>query len=273
MPRWSLESGWAALALMAVMSAAIAVKSPVLLLASTATTGTETTDSIDIRGKRLPLRIYGQRGHPPVVLSSGDGGWVHLAPHVADALAKAGFFVVGVDTKAYLENFTSRAATLRAEDEPRDFAALAAYAARGSSVKPILVGVSEGAGLSVLAATDPVNKAAIAGIVALGLPNVNELGWRLKDSLIYLTHGVPNEPTFRTEDVIERVVPTPLAAIHSTGDEFVSVAEIERVLAHARDPKRLWVVAASDHRFSDNLTEFDRRLLEAIAWVRANAKE
>ena len=35
----------------------------------------------------------------------------------------------------------------------------------------------------------------------------------------------------------------------------------------AREPKRLWIVEASDHRFSDNLTEFERRLLEAIAWV------
>jgi hypothetical protein len=26
-------------------------------------------------------------------------------------------------------------------------------------------------------------------------------------------------------------------------------------------------VKAADHRFSDNLPEFDRRLLEAIAWI------
>jgi hypothetical protein len=28
--------------------------------------------------------------------------------------------------------------------------------------------------------------------------------------------------------------------------------------------------ATADHRFSDNLAEFDGRLLEAIAWVRQN---
>ena len=43
------------------------------------------------------------------------------------------------------------------------------------------------------------------------------------------------------------------------------------MLARAQEPKRLWVVKASDHRFSDNLKEFDRRLLEAIAWINQNA--
>jgi fermentation-respiration switch protein FrsA (DUF1100 family) len=106
--------------------------------------------------------------------------------------------------------------------------------------------------------------------VGLGLPDINELGWRWKDSLIYLTHGVPSEPTFSAASVVARVAPLPLAAIHSTKDEFVSKAELDRVLAAAGDPHRLWMITASDHRFSDNLPEFDARLLDALAWVAAN---
>ena len=89
--------------------------------------------------------------------------------------------------------------------------------------------------------------------------------------MIYLTHTTPHEPTFSAAAIIARVSPVPVAAIHSTGDEFVSIAEVERVLDAARAPKRLWIVNAVDHRFSGNLPEFDRRLLEAIAWVRANS--
>jgi dienelactone hydrolase len=245
----------------------------VALLSSTATASAQTTESLTIRGKPQALRLYGQRGNPPVIVSSGDGGWIHLGPHVAETLAAHNFFVVGVDVKAYLESFTLGSTTLRPEDEPRDYAALAAYAAKGSSQKPILIGVSEGAGLSVLAATDPSTKAAIAGVIGLGLPDLNELGWRWRDSLIYVTHGVPKEPTFSTQAIVDRVAPTPLAAIHSTQDEFVPLAEAQRIIESARDPKRLWVIKASDHRFSDNLAEFDQRLLEAIAWVRSSAKE
>jgi hypothetical protein len=43
------------------------------------------------------------------------------------------------------------------------------------------------------------------------------------------------------------------------------------VIDGAGEPKKLWVVKAADHRFSDNLPEFDRRLIEAMAWVSQNA--
>lgn len=234
-------------------------------------TATRATDVVMLRGRPQVVHLYGMRGGDPVIVSSGDGGWIHLGPQVAATLASAGCFVVGFDVKAYLESFTSGAATLRAEDEPTDYRTLAEYAARGASRKPILIGVSEGAGLSVLAASDPSAKRMIAGVIGLGLTERNELGWRWKDAAIYLTHGVPDEPTFATSSVIARIGPLPLAAIQSTGDEFASPADVERAIARASEPKRLWIVPARDHRFSDNEIEFDRRLLEALAWVRANA--
>jgi hypothetical protein len=230
-------------------------------------TSAQIRETVTIRGQNQSLRLYGTRGGIPVVVSSGDGGWIHLGPHVAEVLAAHGFFVVGLDVKAYLERFTSRNTTLRAEDEPADFEMIADFAARGSRAKPILIGVSEGAGLSVLAAGDPRLKTQIAGVIGLGLPDVNELGWRWKDALIYVTHGRPNEPTFRTSTIVDRLAPVPLGAIHSTHDEFVPVAEVQRVLEGAKDPKKLWIINAADHRFSDNLAEFDKCLLEAISWI------
>ncbi len=139
---------------------------------------------------------------------------------------------------------------------------------RRSGKKPTLVGVSEGAGLSVLAATDPGTKTLIAGVIGLGLPDLNELGWRWRDSLIYLTHGVPNEPTFSAVAIVKNVAPLPLGAIHSSEDEFVPLSEVQRIIQGAGEPKKLWIVKASDHRFSDNQPEFDRCLMEAIAWVK-----
>ena len=241
------------------------------MLAADRSAQAQTRDALVMRGHAQSLRLYGTRGGPPVIVSSGDGGWMHLGPHVAETLAAKGFFVVGFDVKAYLESFTSGSVTLRPEDEPGDYKALADFAARGSTQKPILIGASEGAGLSVLAATDPQTKRSIAGVIGLGLPDLNELGWRWKDSLIYVTHGVPKEPTFSTAAIVGRVSPTPLAAIHSTQDEFVALSEVQKVLDAAKEPKKLWIVKASDHRFSDNLAEFDRRLLEAIAWINQNA--
>ena len=227
----------------------------------------QTQETVTIRGQTQSLHLYGTRGGIPVIVSSGDGGWIHLGPHVAEVLAAKGFFVVGFDVKAYLERFTSGGTTLRPEDEPNDYRVIADFAARGTNEKPILVGVSEGAGLSVLAARDPRIKAEIAGVIGLGLPDLNELGWRWKDAMIYLTHGTPNEPTFSVSSIVDGVAPVPLGAIHATRDEFVPIAQVQHVLECAKEPKRLWIIKAADHRFSDNLAEFDRCLLEAITWI------
>jgi len=242
----------------------------ILWLSSASLAWSQPKQTIVIRGHEQTLHLYGSPQADPIIVSGGDGGWIHLGPHVAEFLSRRGFFVVGFDVRAYLESFTTARSTLRPEDEPGDYKVLADFARTQTGRKPLLIGVSEGAGLSVLAATDPQTRTAIAGVIGLGLPDLNELGWRWKDAMIYLTHRTPDEPLFSVASIVDRVAPAPLAAIHSTHDEFVPVAVIERVLRGAKDPKRLWIVSASDHRFSDNLGEFDRRLLEAIAWVKAN---
>ena len=223
--------------------------------------------AVAIRGQSQALHVYGSPAGYPVVISSGDGGWIHLAPHAAEVLAAHGYFVVGFDVKTYLSDFTHGAATLDVADEPGDYRVLTDYAERLTGRRPILMGVSEGAGLSVLAASDPRSHQYIAGVVALGLPDTNELGWRWNDAVIYLTHGVPNEPTFKVSSLVDRVAPLPLAVIHATGDEFVPLAEVERLMSSAHDPKKLWIVGASNHRFSDNVGEFDARLIEAVQWI------
>ncbi len=251
------------------MAAVLAVAA--IACAATASPPGSTTDTLSIRGRPQTLHIYGRRGGNPIVVSSSDGGWVRLGPHVAELLASHGNFVVGLDSKAYLESFTAGRAGVRTEDEPCDFEALIDYASRGSQSRPVLVGVSEGAGLSVLAATDPEVKQNIAGVIGIGLPDVTELGWRLRDSIIYLTHGIPDEPTFSTAAIVDRVAPVPLVVIHASHDEFVPLQDVTRILEHARDPKQLRVIEASNHRFVDALPSFDAQMIDAVAWARQHA--
>ncbi len=226
--------------------------------------------TFSLRGHEQTLRLYGPPDGAPILLSSGDGGWVHLAPQIAVTLAEHGYFIVGFDVRAYLAGFTTSTTALQPNDEPKDYAALARFAQRGGR-KPILVGVSEGAALSLLAATDPETKELIAGVIGVGLPDRAELGWRWRDAIIYLTHTLPKEPTFSTADIAGAVAPIPFAAIHSAHDEFVPLADVERVVNSARDPKRLWIIDASNHRFSDKVPEFNARLLEALAWIGEHA--
>jgi dienelactone hydrolase len=223
--------------------------------------------TLTLRGHDQALHLFGTRGGRPAIVASGDGGWVHLGPAVAAFLAGQGYFVVGLDSKAYLSSFTTKTATLTPDDVKADFRALVSFAAGGGSARPLLVGVSEGAGLAALAATDPAVQSGALGVIGLGLGDRNELGWRFRDSIIYLTKGVPDEPTFSVLSLADHIAPVPLAVLNSSHDEFVPEAEVRRIMDRARDPKRLSIVPAVDHRFSDNAAGMQRALLEAIAWI------
>jgi pimeloyl-ACP methyl ester carboxylesterase len=224
-------------------------------------------ETIILRGHEQHVQVYGTPDQPVAIVSSGDGGWMHLGPHIAETLAAHGYRVIGFDVRSYLADFTTSASTLSVKDVPSDYLALVNAATRGGTRRVLLVGVSEGASLSVLAATDPRVQSRVDGVIALGLPDEAELGWRWMDTMIYITHGQPWEPMFSTASVVAHMTPVPLAAIHSTHDEYVPLDEVGRVMAAAGDPKRLWVINAANHRFSDNLGGCDAALFDATAWI------
>jgi type IV secretory pathway VirJ component len=258
-----------------MMRASTAQASPATTASATATAtaaaaaAAERVVPLDIRGHQQSLHVSGPPDGDPIVVSSGDGGWMHLGPQVASFLANQGYFVVGFDARAYLASFTTWNGTgLRPEDEPGDYARVVAFAARATGRKVLLVGVSEGAGLSVLAATDPTTRRSVRGVIGLGLGDVNELAWRWRDAVIYITKGIPHEPTFSAKSIVHRVAPVPLAMIHSSRDEYVPVTEAAALIEQATEPKRLWVVPAADHRFSNNRPAFERAVSEALQWIR-----
>jgi dienelactone hydrolase len=228
----------------------------------------QTSFNFDIRGKTQQLQLYGPENGNPVILSSGDLGWAGLVVHVAEFLSGRGYRVIGFNTREYLSGFTTRNSTLNPADVPRDYKSLIDLVRQKSAVKPVLAGISEGAGLSVLAATDPSVRAAVQGILGLGLPDENELGWKWQDFTIWITKKAPNEPSFMVEDIIGKVSPTPLAEIHSTHDEFLPLDKAKAMFARAGEPKKMWVIEAANHRFSDNRDELDRRILEALEWIK-----
>lgn len=228
-----------------------------------------TTETFTIRGHKQTLHIYGSRTGDPVILSSGDGGWIHLAPHVAELLAQFGYRVIGFDSRAYLSSFTSNAGTLQQDDVIDDYGALVTYASQKGKRPPLLIGVSEGAGLSVLAASGKQINPLVDGVIGIGLGNMNELGWRWSDATIYLTHHLPHEPLFSVMSLVNRLSPLPLALIHSLHDEYAPAADADRIVHAAAGPAKLWSINASNHRFEGSTGEFDRRLLEAIEWVSA----
>jgi dienelactone hydrolase len=247
-----------------------------LLLAQAAPARGPRPVSFALRGVKQTLHLYDpqpSKAEPPVVLvASGDGGWHTFITEIAEYLARQGYPVVGLDAKDYLETL-SKPKALEPGQVTGDFATVIRFAESQSNAKSaVLLGWSEGAGLAVLGGLDPSVRPTLLGVVAIGLPELNELAWRWSDSVIYVTHKVPNEPTFNCKDYVGKLAPLPLAMIQSTHDDFVPVATAREIFARAQQPKQFALIDARSHRFDGQREAFWQALDRALAWFESAPK-
>jgi pimeloyl-ACP methyl ester carboxylesterase len=225
-----------------------------------------------LRGQAQEVHYYAAAGRKSGVLLflPGDGGWRGFAIDIANGASSCGYDVFGWDTKGYLESFTPGKSTLTESDVVADFRAMAGVLTRGRPENLVVGGWSEGAGLALLGAAAPENRAAFRGLLAIGLPVRGFLGWKLADNITYLTKRDPNEPHFDSAPLLPRVSPLPLAMIHSSGDEYVKPDVARWMFDAAAQPKRFFLVQARDHHYAGNQREFFRVLREALEWIRAD---
>jgi type IV secretory pathway VirJ component len=231
-----------------------------------------------LRGRHLTLTIY--RPAVPrakvkgtIIMGSGDVGWVGLAVSMSGFLSSNGYTVIGLNAREYLAEFTTRGgAHLTTSEVPEDYAKLAEFLrARGLLDSPVIVsGVSEGAGLAVLAASAPANHSWIHGVITMGLPGTAELAWRWTDFTSWITKKDSGEPSFAARDFLAGISPVPLYMIQSTHDEYVTEREYRELEAAARPPKKLALIDAANHRFTDKIAELRSQYVAALAWMQSN---
>jgi type IV secretory pathway VirJ component len=232
---------------------------------------------ISIRGQTLTISIYKPHGpaRGTIVMGSGDVGWVGLAVALAEDFSKQGYLIVGINVRQYLASYTSGKAHVQTTDVPADYRTICdRVRQRETLTRPlVLSGVSEGAALAVLAASEAKNHDWIDGVITMGLPATAELAWRWTDIGAWITKRDANEPSFSPADVIARVSPLPLCMIQSKKDEYVLRSDYEKLLATAREPKRLTLIDASNHRFTDKPVELRRAFTDGLTWIHASRGE
>lgn len=229
------------------------------------------SEKLEIRGQAVDLTVYPARGSArgTILMASGDVGWVGLAASLADEYSAQGYVVVGLNVRQYLSTFTTSKTHLQPSDVPGDYRIILGYAReKGLLTRPVIVsGVSEGAALAVLAASDAHNHDWIDGVITMGLPPTAELAWRWSDSLSWVTKRDAAEPSFSPHEVIASVSPVPLYMIQSTRDEYVAPSDYERFRATAKEPKQLVLIDASNHRFTDRRKELSAAFTQGLAWI------
>lgn len=226
-------------------------------------------NTLALRGQNLDVYYFpatGARLNHKVLFAPGDGGWRGWAITLAQQMASWGYDVYGFDTKTYLTSFTGKT-PLKETDVMSDFRQIAQWVNKGSNERLTLLGWSEGAGLAVLAAACPENKRTFNGLITLGLGDENVLAWTWRDNLTYLTKGKPSGPAFHVSGYMSRIAPLPYQMIQASQDEFVSFDEAKQLATAAREPKRISVIQANNHRFDGNVGEFYRTLREGLQWM------
>lgn len=227
--------------------------------------------NVTVRSRTIPLSIYRPSGasRGTIVMGSGDVGWVGLAVSMAEELSARGYLVVGLNVRHYLAAFTSGKEHLEPADVAADYRLFADAARQKFAAGPrvVVAGVSEGAALAVLAASDPKNRAWIAGVITLGLPATAELAWHWSDLWAAAMKKDAAEPSFKVADYLPRIAPVPLCMIQSKKDEYVPPSDYEKFRVLAGRPSQLVLIDASNHRFTDRRPELSRAVADGLEWI------
>ena len=246
----------------------------VLLLGAAPGGGGPRKVTVYLRGKAQTVRIYDPPAGAPrrpvqVLVTSGDLGWLGISGDVPGYLQERGYRVIGLNAQSYEVAFTGpHGAHLDAAQIPGDFDTIM-EAVSADSLFPasfVSVGVSEGAGLAVLAMGQSGASEMCRGVIGLGLPVRTALAWRWTDFPSWITKAEPHEAEAATEDYLVGMR-VPLVVIHSLHDEYDPIDKVRAILARAPVPTHFIAVDAPNHRFSRRTGQVLALVDSSIVWI------
>jgi hypothetical protein len=131
----------------------------------------------------------------------------------------------------------------------------------------VLVGVSRGAGLSVVAAGQRALRPSIAGVLAIALTKEEEYVKGLRP-LRLRRAGAPQGPEMvEVYEYLPRLGGMPIAVIQSTGDDYLS-ADAARVLFGPDNPHRWFQpVQSRNHSFGGARPQLYDAMSRSLAWI------
>ncbi len=231
---------------------------------------------ITLYGHPLDVHLARPRGilplRPLLLYATGDGGFRGNDKRLFQELASFGYPVAGFSARTYLKNLGYVADTTTPEKLARDYEALIDFAERAlmlpANTPVVLVGLSRGAGLSVVAAGQPRLERRVAGVVAIALTKEEEYvqHWRLRRGK--LPPGTPRRELVEI-DTYEYLhqLPSPVAVIQSTHDWYLPARQARERFGPDTATRRLSAIDAVDHSFAGGRDEMYRQTRNSLDWI------
>jgi virulence protein VirJ len=207
------------------------------------------------------------RSHPLLVFATGDGGMHRKDLDAYHHLVALGDPIVGFDAHDYVTHLGGDEATTPsrlAADYQRIIEA-ARQVLHVSTAQPVvLVGVSRGAGLSVVAAGERIAGASIAGVVAVALTQEEEyVRWHRR----LPAGGAGNRVIVDVYEYLPRLQDMPIAVIQSTRDSYLPAAAARALFGPDTPHRRFQAIDAANHSFKGARAQLYDAMRSALAWV------
>lgn len=217
---------------------------------------------------------------PLILFVTGDGGWHGKDLDAFDHLIEWGYPVVGVSAPDYLDHLGGGALQLPAPRLARDLAEVVdtgrAQLGLSATTPVLLLGVSRGADLVVIAAAQQAMRASVKGVLAVGLTKEEEYVRRPQGQR--RPPSSPFEGGTEVDDMLLahpyaalRRITAPVCVIQSTNDEYVTAVDARQLFGPDSNSRRLLAIDARNHSFSDTRDALYETMKRSLLWVASNS--
>jgi hypothetical protein len=232
---------------------------------------------IPMHGRSLELHLaHSQPSHPTdllVLYASGDGGWFGTAAKMFEGLIRFGYPSVGFSTRSYLKLLGYGEEPVSVDELRKDYQEIIRQAEVSldlpQTTHTILTGWSRGAAFAVLVGSEKEFQHELAGVIAIGLPDKEELKIRIhgKKILVANISSKHEHLIFDTYQRIPLIAPFPFSLIQATGDDFLPASEARKLFGSDSETDKFFAVEAHNHRFSGGTATFTESLRESVRWI------
>lgn len=218
-----------------------------------------------------------QPGMPLLFYATGDGGWRGKDVDTYRHLARWGYPVAGFSAPSYLSHLGFVSGTTTPVRLARDYQRLIEFAKQAlnlpETTRTVLVGVSRGAGLAVVAAGRRELNVELAGVLAIALTREEEYvrHYQVKPGRTPADMPTRELVKFQTYRYLDRLRALPLVVIQSTGDNYLPAASARKLFGPDTDLRRFVSIEARDHSFDGAREALYAQMADALTWMSTRA--